>query len=842
MFMIILTNFKLLIAALLFSAISLSSNAQWTQLGANMPGDSESQFGHKVDFNYAGDVMIGGTVSNYIKVYHEEGGVWTQLGQTLTGPIGLGYGRAVSINGAGNIIAVGEFGEAGKVHLYEIINDVWTPIGAPIVGGVHNGYFDSIGWSVALNEAGDRVVTGSQYANLGNGVESGFVAVFDLTEGEWEQVGEPIEGTYTGHQFGISVEMNADGTRIVVGDDGADNGIFVYEELDGVWAQLGQIIYSSNVGSGTAYDPSIDKVGNTIAFPFYGNLSTTRIYTLEGNTWVPKGSAISTGKACSLNGDGSIIAVSDAFYFGGANNAWVYQYENGNWVQIDQTIAGNSGDFLGVSCSLNYAGNRLLVGASGIGVGLLGATQVYENSNVNYAPIPYTPSLTELVSECGFESIDPPIAYNNNSDEITGTTDAEFPITSSTTIVWTYTDEFGLTSTQNQSVVVNDETAPSPDLAELPAIIAECEITELEAPTATDNCAETVSISNDATLPITASGNTAVTWTYDDGNGNTSNQSQVVTIADTTAPTPDLAELPAIIAECEITELEAPTATDNCSESIISVSNDATLPITASGNTTVIWTYDDGNGNTSNQSQVVTIEDTTAPIPDADTLDDVVATCEVLALDAPTATDNCTALVAVASDAEFPITTEGLTTVIWTYEDESGNTSTQSQNVFINPIDNEVTIEDDITLLATAEDVSYQWLDCGNDFEPISTEQGQSFTATMTGSYAVELTSGSCTVISECQLVEVSSIAEFSLKDEISLFPNPSKGTLQLQGLSEKKIVSVKVYSSQAQLVQDLPFNGNSNGEIQLSGKAGLYFVEITDESNRKAIYRIVKE
>ena len=67
-------------------------------------------------------------------------------------------------------------------------------------------------------------------------------------------------------------------------------------------------------------------------------------------------------------------------------------------------------------------------------------------------------------------------------------------------------------------------TAPVADAATLADITSECEITTLTEPTATDNCSGTVVVTHDATLPITAS--TLVTWTYDDGNGNVSTQTQ----------------------------------------------------------------------------------------------------------------------------------------------------------------------------------------------------------------------------------------------------------------------------------------------------------------------------
>ncbi|WP_405370934.1 HYR domain-containing protein [Nonlabens sp. Asnod2-A12] len=262
-----------------------------------------------------------------------------------------------------------------------------------------------------------------------------------------------------------------------------------------------------------------------------------------------------------------------------------------------------------------------------------------------------------------------------------------FPV-GTTTNSFTITDRSGNTASCSFDVViVADTTAPVADVATLTDVTAECEVTSLIAPTATDDCATTVTVTNDATLPISGEGTTTVvTWTYDDGNGNTSTQTQNVIIDDVTAPVADATTLMDITAECEVTSLTAPTATDNCA-GIVTVTNDATLPISGEGTTTVVtWTYDDGNGNTSTQTQNVIIDDVTAPVADATALMDVTAQCEITSLVVPTATDNCAGIVTVTNNVTLPITVQGTTVVTWTYDDGNGNTSTQTQNVILDDV------------------------------------------------------------------------------------------------------------------------------------------------------------
>ncbi|PLX08145.1 MAG: hypothetical protein C0596_07550 [Marinilabiliales bacterium] len=231
-------------------------------------------------------------------------------------------------------------------------------------------------------------------------------------------------------------------------------------------------------------------------------------------------------------------------------------------------------------------------------------------------PIQDLAVLPDLNDPCAITSLTPPTATDNCGGMVTVTHDATLPIYGSGVITWTYDDGNGNTATQTQTVIVDDVDAPVPDLAVLDDITAECEITSLEEPTAIDACGGEVTVTNDAVLPITAQGTTVVTWTYTDDNLNSVTKTQNVILTDVTEPVPDLADLPDITADCEVTSLVDTNVTDNCGGTVI-ITNDAVLPITGEGTTTVVtWTYDDGNGNIATQTQNVIIEDLTPPVPD----------------------------------------------------------------------------------------------------------------------------------------------------------------------------------------------------------------------------------
>ncbi|UXX78653.1 BspA family leucine-rich repeat surface protein [Reichenbachiella carrageenanivorans] len=143
---------------------------------------------------------------------------------------------------------------------------------------------------------------------------------------------------------------------------------------------------------------------------------------------------------------------------------------------------------------------------------------------------------------------------------------------------------------------------PVPDVAELPVLTDCVEVTQPTVPTA--NGGE-VTATTTTEFPITTIGETMIKWEYRSDNGNRTTQFQQVIVGDDLAPEADKESLDALTAECMLSALTAPTATDNCDAGSITGTHDVTLPITES--TTITWTYTDDAGNSSTQTQAVVI-------------------------------------------------------------------------------------------------------------------------------------------------------------------------------------------------------------------------------------------
>jgi hypothetical protein len=339
------------------------------------------------------------------------------------------------------------------------------------------------------------------------------------------------------------------------------------------------------------------------------------------------------------------LASGSVFPVGTTTNTFVVTDASGNTATCSFTVTVNDTEKPAINCPVNII--------TGNDAGLCGAV-------VNYA----APVGTD---NCG----------GSTTVQTGGLQSGSFFPVGTTTNTFTVTDASGNTSTCSFTVKVNDTEAPvAPVLA---TITAECSATP-SVPAAQDNCAGTVTGTTTTVFPITTQGTTVVTWSFTDGNGNTSTVTQTVVLDDVTAPVPPV--LTPVIAECSVT-LPPPTAQDNCAGTVLGTTS-TIFPVTTPGLTTVTWTFNDNNGNVSSAVQYVFINDVTAPVPPP-SLPDLSDECSVTP-DAPTAIDNCAGPVTGTTFTTFPVTAQGTTIVTWLFNDGNGNISTATQKVIINDV------------------------------------------------------------------------------------------------------------------------------------------------------------
>lgn len=105
----------------------------------------------------------------------------------------------------------------------------------------------------------------------------------------------------------------------------------------------------------------------------------------------------------------------------------------------------------------------------------------------------------------------------------------------------------------------------------------------------------------------------------------------------------------------------------------------------------------------------------------------------------------------------------------------SSSLQTLSVTVTLLPDTSVSQVSNVLTAGNTNPGVTYQWLDCNNNYAIIPGATNQVYTATANGSYALSVTENGCTDTSVCYTVTGVGIGE-NMPDEIGVYPNPSEG------------------------------------------------------------------
>ena len=145
-------------------------------------------------------------------------------------------------------------------------------------------------------------------------------------------------------------------------------------------------------------------------------------------------------------------------------------------------------------------------------------------------------------------------------------------------------------------------------------------------------------------------------------------------------------------------------------------------------------------------------------------------------------------------------------------------------------------------IASNATGATYQWLDCNNNLSPIPGETGQSFTATATGNYAVEVTYNGCKDTSSCRYIVVSGLFENDFGEQLVVYPNPSRGNFSIALGKVYEITEVSIIDVSGKLVYENTFRDTQLLDISIKNiPSGVYFVRICS-GEKEAIVRLVVE
>jgi len=326
---------------------------------------------------------------------------------------------------------------------------------------------------------------------------------------------------------------------------------------------------------------------------------TATLDPILGTVNVPA-SAINNG---SFDGEGSVTLSSSKTSFNCSN-------VGPNTVTL--TVTDRAGNTSTCTATVTIQQSPIVMGCP--------ADKVFEANNANCT---YQYSFSDIIT--GSQS-----CTSVNITQIGGPPNNSFLPIGDTVFTYQGTNSLGQTATCSYTVTIVDNTPPV--ISNCPANITvnatpgACEaVVNYTAPTVNDNClaffAQVQGLPPGATFPV---GTTTNLWVADDFGGNQAQCSFTVTVVDTTPPsitcnfsTVNAQTDPGQCTRAVVSTAFNPIVGDNCSS--VTVTNDftntntlvgAALPV---GQTTVTWTAEDTDGNTSTCATTFFVTDAEDP-------------------------------------------------------------------------------------------------------------------------------------------------------------------------------------------------------------------------------------
>ena len=174
---------------------------------------------------------------------------------------------------------------------------------------------------------------------------------------------------------------------------------------------------------------------------------------------------------------------------------------------------------------------------------------------------------------------------------------------------------------------------------------------------------------------------------------------------------------------------------------------------------------------------------------------------------------------------------------------ESGCDSTMLLELTIPEIQTDVSIMRESLKADLLGASFYQWVDCNQNYAPISGATGRIFTPVVPGNYAVIIYDQGCEDTSACFAMNSVGIADQANAIEVLASPNPTSGMVQLtlpDGAFDRG--QCEVYTTDGKRVQAQALTGTRTLTLQLDEPAGLYIVRLTDEAGASAMVRVMKQ
>ncbi|MFT5860152.1 MAG: extracellular elastinolytic metalloproteinase [Flavobacteriaceae bacterium] len=155
---------------------------------------------------------------------------------------------------------------------------------------------------------------------------------------------------------------------------------------------------------------------------------------------------------------------------------------------------------------------------------------------------------------------------------------------------------------------------------------------------------------------------------------------------------------------------------------------------------------------------------------------------------------------------------------------------------------NTAIIQNGTVLTASQPGLTYQWVDCDNNYAPVVGSTNQSFDPFVDGNYAVIISGSGCVDTSVCTIILITaSIVDNDFGSSLEVYPNPTDGMVTIDLGEVQESLEVVVLDITGRVISNHNVAGVSEFELEIKGETGMYFIELHSKSGKHAQIKVQK-
>lgn len=172
---------------------------------------------------------------------------------------------------------------------------------------------------------------------------------------------------------------------------------------------------------------------------------------------------------------------------------------------------------------------------------------------------------------------------------------------------------------------------------------------------------------------------------------------------------------------------------------------------------------------------------------------------------------------------------------------QCGQTSAVSSlNASVTDISTGVSLNNN-TLTSAQGSATWQWIDCDNNDEPIEGATSQSYTPSISGSYAVIVTKNGCVETSSCTNVIVTDVEDVVFQNVVTIYPNPVHEFLTIE--SRLELNRLILTDMKGKKVVELTNQQGATSKLDVRNlPVGIYLLSVRNNHGFDSQYKIIVE